>query len=211
MSAVQLTLDRIESEQHATRDENLQLHDQLTAQGKLQSDLSKSLLEADKYRSLYEVLRDEKFVGASQKSVTSRGEHGRDDKGDWDGTGNDADTVCTSDKESAPNSDTVDSASASTSPDSGNAVSDQAFLKVSGPYRQSMKYHTMKAEARIFHKCDLSRIPSGSTIIKTELRSTGQSTLRMHSGGSFGHGLLSPEKRCVMFICRNIVRRCFDS
>lgn len=66
----------------------------------------------------------------------------------------------------------VDSASASTSPDSENAVSDQASRKASRSYRQGMKYHTMKAEARILHKCDLSRIPLGSTIIKTELRST---------------------------------------
>lgn len=69
MSAVQLTLDRNESEQYATRDENLPLHAQLTAQGenlkKFQSDLSRALLKADKYRSLYEVLRDEKFVGTS--------------------------------------------------------------------------------------------------------------------------------------------------
>ena len=68
------TLDGIESEQHATRDENLRLHAQLTEQGESlkqqQSDLFKALLEADRYRSLYEVLRDEKLVGTSRKTVT---------------------------------------------------------------------------------------------------------------------------------------------
>lgn len=54
----------------------------------MQSELKKSLREIAKYHGLYEVLRDEKFVGTSQKSSgKSRPEAGRDDgKGDWDGT-----------------------------------------------------------------------------------------------------------------------------
>ena len=106
LSSMQLTLDKIESAQHATRYENIKLNAQLVLQSKnlkkLQSDsttnskaLNKTLLEAAKYRGLYEVLRDEKFVGTSQKSGKSRPEAGRDDdKDDWTGTGN------TGDKES---------------------------------------------------------------------------------------------------------------
>ncbi|WP_321424510.1 hypothetical protein [uncultured Bacteroides sp.] len=63
---------------------------------KLQSDstansqaLNKALREAGKYRSLYEVLRDEKFVGSSQKKRKSTPASGRDDDNDdWDGTEN---------------------------------------------------------------------------------------------------------------------------
>ena len=63
LSAMQLTLDKIESAQHATRDENIKLNAQLSGQGaslkSMQSELNKALSEAAKYRSLYEVLRDE--------------------------------------------------------------------------------------------------------------------------------------------------------
>lgn len=92
LSIMQLTLDKIESAQHATHDENAKLNAQLSRQGaslkSMQSELKKSLRETAKYRGLYEVLRDEKFVGTSQKSSgKSRPEAGRDDgKGDWDGT-----------------------------------------------------------------------------------------------------------------------------
>ncbi len=96
LNAMQLTLEKIESAQHATREENIKLNAQLSGQGaslkSMQSELKKSLRETAKYRSLYEVLRDEKFVGTSQKSGKSRPAVGRDDdKDDWTGTGNTGD------------------------------------------------------------------------------------------------------------------------
>lgn len=47
------------------------------------------------------------------------------------------------------------------------------------PYRQGLKYNTMKAEATILHQCDLTCIPQGATIIKTELKSTFHSISRI--------------------------------
>lgn len=69
LCGMQLTLDKIESAQHATGDENIKLNAQLSRQGaslkSMQSELKKALREAAKFRGLYEVLRDEKFVGTS--------------------------------------------------------------------------------------------------------------------------------------------------
>lgn len=83
LRVMQLTLDKIESSQDATHAEKLQLNAQLSVKcahlKSMQSELQKVLSEATKYRGLYEVLRDEKFVGTSQKSVKSRPETGRDD------------------------------------------------------------------------------------------------------------------------------------
>lgn len=175
-SVMQLTLDKIESAQHATRDENIKLNAQLVLQSKnlkkLQSDsttnskaLNKALREAAKYRGLYEVLRDEKFVGTSQKSGKSRPEAGRDDdKDDWTGAGN------TVNDESS--SETDKECAGPTCSDSTNIDSVEEHKKEERPYRQGLKYNTMKAEATILHKCDLTRIPAGATIIKTEIRSS---------------------------------------
>lgn len=52
---------------------------------KPQKDLRKSQREAKKYRELYEVLRDEKFVTKSQKSKRNKEEGRDDDKDGWDG------------------------------------------------------------------------------------------------------------------------------
>lgn len=90
---MQQTLEKIESSQDATHAENLQLTAQLSNQctclKSMRSELQKAFGEAAKYRGLYEVFRNEKFVGTSQKSLKSRPEAGRDDdKDEWDGTGN---------------------------------------------------------------------------------------------------------------------------
>ena len=53
---------------------------------KTQKELRKSQREAKKYRELYEVLRDEKFVTKSQKSKQGKTKGRDDDKDDWDGT-----------------------------------------------------------------------------------------------------------------------------
>ena len=56
--------------------------------------------------------------------------------------------------------------------DSVNTDSVEEHKKEERPYRQGLKYNTMKAEASILHKCDLTRIPAGATSIKTEIRSS---------------------------------------
>lgn len=176
-SVMQLTLDKIESAQHATRDENIKLNAQLSRQGaslkSMQSELKKSLREAAKYRGLYEVLRDEKFAGTSQKSGKSRSEAGRDDdKDDWTGTGNTGDDESIADTGSVTHPQTDKECSGPTCSDSVNTDSVEEHKKEERPYRQGLKYNTMKAEATILHKCDLTRIPAGATIIKTEIRSS---------------------------------------
>lgn len=177
LRGMQLTLDKIESSQDATRAENLKLNAQLSGQGahlkSMQSELKKSLRETAKYRGLYDVLRDEKFVGTSQKSVKSRPEAGRDDdKDDWDGTVNFSDDESNSETGPVTNSATAKESSSTISSDGATADSMKEHTKQERSYRQGLKYNTMKGGATILHKCDLSRIPAGATIIRTELRSS---------------------------------------
>lgn len=82
----------------------------------MQSELKKSLREIAKYHGLYEVLRDEKFVGTSQKSSgKSRPEAGRDDgKGDWDGTESSGENTYSTKKKNVTDSATTKDSSAST-------------------------------------------------------------------------------------------------
>jgi hypothetical protein len=106
LDAMQLTLDNIQSSQEMTRDENIKLNAQLLVQGRglksMQIELKKALREADKYKGLYEVLRDEKFIGSNQKKRKSTPASGRDDdKDDWDGTGNAGDDEFNSETGSA--------------------------------------------------------------------------------------------------------------
>ena len=86
LNAMQLTLDNIQRSQEMTRDENIKLNAELLVQGRclksMQVELNKALREAAKYRSLYEVLRDEKFIGSSQKKRKSTPASGRDDDKD---------------------------------------------------------------------------------------------------------------------------------
>jgi hypothetical protein len=184
LNAMQLTLEKIESAQHATRDENIKLNAQLLLQSKnlkkLQSDsaansqaLNKALREAAKYRSLYEVLRDEKFVGTSQKSGKSRPAVGRDDdKDEWTGTGNAGDDESNSDTVSVTEPEAGKENLEHSCSESANTDSVVEHKKKERPYRQGLKYNTMKAEATILHKCDLTRIPADATIVKTEIRSS---------------------------------------
>lgn len=148
LSAVQLTLDRIESGQHATRDENLWLHAQLTEQGESlkqqQSDLFKAFLEADRYRSLYEVFRDEKLVNTSRKTVISLPERGRDDdKDDWDGSEPSATDNHVGAKE--PVQDSCKSDSSTTSSDKETVASKQVRSKEARPvYRDMIRLFELK-------------------------------------------------------------------
>lgn len=96
----------------------------------MQSELKKSLREAAKYRGLYEVLRDEKFVGTSQKSGKSRQETGRDDdKDDWTGTGNTGDDESSSETDSDTCPETDKECSALTCSDSTNTDSAEELKK----------------------------------------------------------------------------------
>lgn len=106
LDAMQLTLDNIQSCQEMTRDENIKLNAQLLVKGRalksMQVELKKALREADKYKVLYEVLRDEKFIGSSQKKRKSAPPSGRDDDKDkWDGTVNNGHDESNSDTVSA--------------------------------------------------------------------------------------------------------------
>lgn len=174
---MQLTLDRIQKTQSETRDENVKLNAQLLAQGthlkSIQCALKKAVVEADKYRSLYEVLRDEKFVGMSQKTQKSSAKQGRDDDKDtWDGTGDEGNAGSDSHTVSTMESGTEHADPGSASSSGGSSDSFSASPQQERPYRLGLKYNTMKAEATVVHKCDLRRIPEGSTIVKTEIRSS---------------------------------------
>lgn len=139
----------------------------------MQSELQKALREAAKYRGLYEVLRNEKFVGTSQKSLKSRPEAGRDDdKDEWDGTGNSGVDDSASESGSVTSSAPATECSSATSSEGSATDSLEAPFKEERPNGQGLKYNTMKAGAAILHKCDLTRIPADATIIKTELRSS---------------------------------------
>lgn len=129
LRVMQLTLDKIKGSQNATHAENLQLTAQLSDQcaclKSMRSELQKTLGEVAKYRVLYEVLRNEKFVGTSQKSLTSCPEAGRDDnKDDWDGTGNAGVAESTSDSASGSvtSSSTVTECSSSSSSDGATTI-----------------------------------------------------------------------------------------
>lgn len=184
LNTVQLTLDAIRSAQHDTLSENIKLNAQLVMQGnnlkKLSADscanakaLQKALREVDKYRSLYEVLRDEKFVGTSQKTRSSRPKSGRDDdKEEWDGTEDDENDKFNSESE-------TDVSGSSSSLDISKTNSIENPKREERPYRQGLKYNTMKAEATVLHKCDLTRIPADAKIVKTEIRSTFHSISRI--------------------------------
>ena len=101
LSAMQKTLESIEEKLDASRktiessEKTIErLHTQLTTQGNtlksVESELKKSRREAEKYKSLYEVLKTEKFSQTSQSSKYSRRSSGRDDgKEEWDGSDND--------------------------------------------------------------------------------------------------------------------------
>lgn len=70
----------------------------------MESELKKSRREAEKYKSLYEVLKTEKFSQTSQSSKYSGSgrSSGRDDEKDgWDGSHNDKETKV-SEKEEVP-------------------------------------------------------------------------------------------------------------
>ena len=96
LNSMQVTLNNIESLLNEAQAQNSKLNTQLISQGEYLKEmqagsqanakaLKKALQQADKYKSLYEVLRHEKFVDTSQKFGKSRPEPGRDDnKGNWD-------------------------------------------------------------------------------------------------------------------------------
>lgn len=177
LSGMQLTLDNIQSSQEMTRDENTKLDAQLSVQGRclksMQIELKKALREADKYKGLYEVLRDEKFVGTSQRIKKSPRASGRDDdKDEWDGTENNGNDEFDSDIVSATESEVGKENSEHSCSDAAKTDSFQEDKRQERPYRQGLKYNTMRAGAAIQHKCDRSRIPEDATIVKTEIRSS---------------------------------------
>lgn len=140
LRVIQQTLDKKESSQDATHTENLkltaQLSDQCACLKSMQSKLQKSLHEAAKYRVFYELLRNEKFVGTSKKSLKSRLEAGRDnDKDEWDG-------------KAMPVLMSLPSDGATT-----DAL--EPPIKEERSNRQGVKYYTINSGAAILHKCDL--------------------------------------------------------
>lgn len=113
--------------------------------------MKNALRESAKYRGLYEVLRDEKFVGTSQKSGKSRSEVGRDDdKDEWDGTANVSDDEPNSETDSATDSATAKTCSSLTSSDRVPTDSVEEYTKQERPYRQGLVSETLpvlKAQA----------------------------------------------------------------
>ena len=120
---------------------------------KTQKELRKSQREAKKYRELYEVLRDEKFVTKSQKSKQGKTKGRDDDKDDWDGT-------------STPASESTPVEAENPSPEANSEKQPEPR-----PYRQGKKYETMHADgAKKAYRCDRSLIPEGCKITKVEFR-----------------------------------------
>lgn len=141
----------------------------------MESELKKSRREAEKYKSLYEVLKTEKFTQTSQSSKYSRRSSGRDDeKDEWDGSDNDKETKVSKKEEVPSECLSSDIAGKDTDYPSGNTQK-----KMDRPYRLGLKYDTMKAQSAVLHKCDRSRIPTDAVIIKTEIRSTYYSISRI--------------------------------
>lgn len=176
LDRLQTSLDNIERMLKDSRNENKNLNGQLAEQGnvlralyvELSSNtkaLKQARREAEKYKSLYEVLKTEKFVSTSQKSNRDGAKPGRDDeKDDWDGSPDDADAEHSSSENANSEVDAV------TQP---VKEKDERF------YRQGLKYDTMSAQVTVLHKCDRSRIPADAEIIKTEIRRTFHSVSRM--------------------------------
>ena len=145
---------------------------------KTQKELRKSQREAKKYKELYEVLRDEKFVSKSQKSKQNKEKGRDDDKDDWDGTtASNSSSSAGSESESTP----VETGSSSMECKAEKEPEDRS-------YRQGMKYETMHADGtKKAYRCDRSLIPEGSKITKVEFRK------RIHE-----------EKRLVTVLCEYI-------
>ncbi|MCI1647903.1 MAG: IS66 family transposase [Bacteroides sp.] len=176
LDGLQASLDTIERMLKDSRHENNQLNAQLTEQGKILTSLrvelssntkalEKARREVEKYKSLYEVLKTEKFGSPSQKHKRPDPGCGRDDaKDDWDGTPDDPATGETSSEELDTEVD---------------LLSESSKDKQERAYRQGLKYERMNARVTVMHKCDRSRIPAGAQIIKTEIRSTFHTVNRM--------------------------------
>ena len=149
---------------------------------KTQKELRKSQREAKKYKELYGVLRDEKFVTKSQKSKQNKEKGRDDDKDDWDGT---------PESDSASSAVTVtesDTTPASAETESSSSESNAENQPEPRPYRLGKKYETMHADGtKKAYRCDRSLIPEGSKITKVEFRK------RIHE-----------EKRLVTVFCEYI-------
>jgi|GEM_PF-2820093 len=176
LDGLQASLDTIERMLKNSRHENNQLNAQLTEQGKILTSLrvelssntkalEKARREVEKYKSLYEVLKTEKFGSPSQKHKRPDPGCGRDDaKDDWDGTPDDPATGETSSEELDTEVD---------------LLSESSKDRQERAYRQGLKYERMNARVTVMHKCDRSRIPAGAQIIKTKIRSTFHTVNRM--------------------------------
>ena len=147
---------------------------------KTQKELRKSQREAKKYKELYEVLRDEKFVTKSQKSKQNKEKGRDDDKDDWDGT-----PV----SDSTPSEESnAESASEATSSPSSSSECEAEKQPEPRPYRVGKKYETMHTDGtQRAYRSDRSLIPEGSKITKIEFRK------RIHE-----------EKRMVTVLCEYI-------
>jgi hypothetical protein len=147
---------------------------------KTQKELRKSQREAKKYRELYEVLRDEKFVTKNQKSKQNRIKGRDDDKDDWDGT--------TAPESATPTESNTDTDSTPAETESPLSETNDERQPEPRPYRQGKKYETMHADgAKKAYRCDRSLIPEGCKITKVEFRQ------RIHE-----------EKRLVTVLCEYI-------